>query len=60
MDNILKKIINKKKENIISYKNKYSENFLLNNINSSINFIDFKEKMIDRYSKKKISIISFL
>ena len=58
MDNILKKIINKKKENIISYKNKYSENSLLNSINSSINFIDFKEKMIDRYSKKKISIIA--
>jgi len=58
MENILKKIINKKKDNIVSYKKKYSENFLLNNIDTSINFINFKEKMIDRYSKKKISIIA--
>ena len=58
MDNVLKKIINKKKINIKNYKKKFSEHYLLNNINNSIHFIDFKKKMKKRISEKKISIIA--
>ena len=53
MDNILKKIINTKKEKLKIYKNKYSENELLNNIKNMNNFFDFNEKIIRRSSQKK-------
>ena len=58
MENILKKIINKKKEKIIGLKKKYSINNLLDNIKNINNFIDFKSKMKKRDSEKKISIIA--
>ena len=58
MENILKKIIVKKKENLINYKKKFSTNSLLNNIKNESNFLDFKKKIIERNSKKEISIIA--
>ncbi len=58
MENILKKIINKKKEKIIGLKKKYSINNLLDNIKNINNFIDFKSKMKKRDIEKKISIIA--
>ncbi len=42
MENILKKIITKKKEKIKIYKNELSENNLLNNIKKINNFLNFK------------------
>ena len=58
MENILKKIVNKKKEKIKIYKNKYSENKLFEDIKNIENFVDFKNKIIKRNSEHKISIIA--
>jgi len=58
MENILKKIINKKKEKIKLHKQKHHENILLDVIKNKKNFINFKNKMIEINSKKKISIIA--
>ncbi len=53
MENILKKIINKKKEKIIDLKKNYSINKLLENIKDINNFIDFKNRIIKRGVEKK-------
>ena len=58
MENILKKIINKKKEKIKIYKKKYSENKLFEDIKNINNFTDFKDKIKKRNSEQKISIIA--
>ena len=58
MENVLKKIIGKKKEKIIISKKKYPESELLENIKNINNFIDFKDKIKERNSVKKISIIA--
>ncbi len=58
MENILKKIISKKKEDILNYKKKYSIENILEQVKNSSNFIDFKSKMINRNTDKKISIIA--
>ena len=58
MDNILKKIIDKKKEKIRDYKKKYSINKILETIKNINNFIDFKESLKIRDLKKDISIIA--
>ena len=58
MENILKKIVEKKKEKIMSLKKNYSINNILENIKNISNFIDFKSKIIKRNIEKKISIIA--
>jgi len=58
MENVLKKIIDKKKNNIELYKKKFSENKLLNDINETNTFINFKDKLIKRNLNKKISLIT--
>ena len=58
MENILAKIIDNKKEKIISLKKNYSINNILENIKNISNFIDFKSKIIKRNIEKKISIIA--
>ena len=58
MENILKKIVEKKKEKIMSFKKNYSINNILENIKNISNFIDFKSKIIKRNIEKKISIIA--
>ena len=58
MENILKKIINKKKEKIINYKKQYSENEVLSYIKNYKNFINFKDKMKKNTLENKISIIA--
>ena len=58
MENILKKIVERKKEKIISFKKNYSINNILENIKNIKNFIDFKSKIIKRSIEKKISIIA--
>ena len=58
MENILREIINKKKEKILNYKKNYSTNRLLENIKNINNFIDFKSKIKKRDLEKKISIIA--
>ena len=58
MENVLKKIIDKKRENIKLYKKKYNENILLKNINETNNYVNFKEKIIKRNLSKKITLIT--
>ncbi len=58
MENILKKIVDKKKESIANLKKEQPINSILNNIKSVNSFINFKEKMKKRESEKKISIIA--
>jgi len=58
MENILKKIIEKKKEKILISKKNFSINSLLKNIKNINNFLDFKYKMKKRNYERKISIIA--
>ena len=58
MENVLKKIINKKKERIKIYKKEHPENKLFEDIKNINNFIDFKDKIKRRNSERKISIIA--
>ena len=58
MENILKKIVERKKEKILGLKKNYSINNILENIKNINNFIDFKSKIIKRGIEKKISIIA--
>jgi len=60
MDNILKKIIEKKKDKVKILKKENSESQLLEIIKKNNNFINFKEKMKVRNDNKKISIIAEL
>ena len=58
MENILTKIVSKKKERIKIYKKKYFENKLFEDIKNLNNFINFKDELKNKNSKKKISIIT--
>jgi len=58
MENVLEKIISKKKENIKFYKKKYDENKLFSDIKNLKNFVDFQDKIKKRTDDKKISIIA--
>ena len=58
MENVLKKIIEKKKEKIRIYKKEHPENKLFEDIKNIKNFSDFKGKIKERSSEQKISIIS--
>ena len=53
MENILKKIISKKKEKILNLKKNFSINELLESIKKTSNFINFKNEMKKRTSQKK-------
>ena len=53
MTNILKEIINKKKERILNYKKNYSTNRLLDDIKNVNNYINFKNKIRKRNLEKK-------
>ena len=58
MQNILNKIIDKKRDRIKAYKKDNSENQLLEIIKNINNFVDFKNKIKKRNNEKKISIIA--
>ena len=58
MENILKKIISKKKDNLLNYKKEFPINKLLNEIKQITNYSDFKDKIKKRTLEKKISIIA--
>ena len=58
MENVLKKILNKKKEKVANYKKKYSINNLLEKAKKIDNFTNFKSEIKKRDAKKKISIIA--
>ena len=45
MENILKKIISKKKDNLLNYKKEFPINKLLNEIKQITNYSDFKDKI---------------
>ena len=58
MENVLKNIIDKKKEKIKIFINERSESKLFNDIKNINNFIDFKNKINQRNLEQKISIIA--
>ena len=58
MENVLQKIVNKKKERIKIYKKEHSENKIFDDIKNINNFIDFKDKIKRRNSEHKISVIA--
>jgi len=58
MDNILEKIITKKKERINNYKKKNPESIIFENIKKNDNYIDFKNLIKKRNKENKISIIA--
>ena len=58
MENVLEKIINKKREKLKFYKKKYPENKILENIKDNKSFINFKSQLVKRESENKISIIA--
>ena len=57
MENVLKKIVDKKKEKIEIYKKTYLENKLIGDIKNIKNFVNFKDKIKKKNLEKKISII---
>ena len=58
MENVLKKIVDKKKDQIKIYKKENPFSVINENIKSEKNFFDFKKKLKKRSSNKEISIIS--
>ncbi len=58
MNNVLKKIIESKKEKISIYKKKYSSNEIFDRIKEAKCFINFNDKLKKRCLEKKISIIA--
>jgi len=58
MNNVLKKIINKKKDKIKIYKREITENKIFRDIKNFKNFTDLKEKIKEQNFKKKISVIA--
>ena len=58
MENILKTIIDKKKERVKILKKKYVENEILKDIRNFNNFVDFKKSIKKRNLNKKTSIIA--
>ena len=60
MENVLKKIILKKKEKIQEYKKNNSTNKLLTSIKDISNFIDFKKEIKKRDQKKKFQLLQKL
>jgi len=58
MENVLQKIIEKKKEKLLILKKKYTEDYLLSEIKKVNNDQDFKKKLINNFEKNAISIIA--
>ena len=58
MENVLKKIVEKKKEKLLILKKKYTEDYLISEIKKINNTQDFKKKLINNLKKKTISIIA--
>ena len=58
MENVLKKIIRKKRKRIKSYKKEHNENKLYEDIKNINNFTDFKDEIKRRNLEQKISIIT--
>ena len=58
MENVLKKITNKKKERVERYKKVYPINDILKSIKNIDNYINFKEKIKKRDSAGELSIIA--
>ena len=57
-ENVLEKIINKKKEKIIDIKKKFELSYLRDLIDKNDTFINFKNKIVNNENSKKFSIIA--
>ena len=58
MENILKKIVDKKKDQIKIYKKENPFSIINENIKKEKNFFDFKKKLLNKTLTKEVSIIS--
>ena len=57
MENILKKIVDKKKDQIKIYKKENPFSIINENIKKEKNFFDFKKKLLNKTLTKDVSII---
>ena len=58
MSNVLEKIINQKKIDLLNVKKKYTINFLNSLINKNKSYINFKNRIADNIKQNKISVIA--
>ena len=58
MSNVLEKIINQKKIDLITFKKKYTKEIINKLLKQNKSYIYFKKKIIDNEKKKKISVIA--
>ena len=58
MPNVLEKIINQKKVDLLAVKKKYTNNILSERIKHNKSYINFKNKITDNIKQNKISVIA--
>jgi indole-3-glycerol phosphate synthase len=58
MPNVLEKIVNQKKNDLLKVKKKYTNNFLSSLIKQNKSYINFKNRIADNVKQNKISVIA--
>ena len=58
MSNVLEKIINQKKIDLLTIKKKYTNDLLTERIKQNESYINFKNKITDNIKQNKISVIA--
>ncbi len=58
MPNVLEKIVNQKKNDLLKVKKKYTNNFLSSLIKQNKSYINFKNRIADNIKQNKISVIA--
>jgi indole-3-glycerol phosphate synthase len=58
MSNVLKKIVNQKKIDLLNFKKKYTNNLLSSLIKQNKSYINFKNRIADNIKQNKISVIA--
>ena len=58
MPNVLEKIVNQKKIDLLNVKKKYTNNFLSSLIKKNKSYINFKNTITDNIKQNKISVIA--
>tara|TARA_B100001971_G_scaffold76290_1_gene70319 strand:- start:317 stop:523 length:207 start_codon:yes stop_codon:yes gene_type:complete len=57
MSNVLEKIINQKKIDLLVIKKKYTNNLISELIKQNKSYINFKNKIVDNIKQNKISVL---
>ena len=58
MPNVLEKIVNQKKIDLLNVKKKYTNNFLSSLIKQNKSYINFENRITDNIKQNKISVIA--